>query len=155
MAITKTTKWLFPPNWDVTEQQIEGHRRVRVQFTGISGATADEANILLLDISKLLTSRNKTCTRVAVEKIEGDAFGFSNLKLKFDRNPKETFAVLAGNNPFDLKGPWVDKDDGANNGVGNTGDILLDTDGATDGDSYNIILTVKLKDRAPAPIQGG
>jgi hypothetical protein len=155
MAITKTTKWLFPPNWDDTEQQIEGYRRVKVQFTGISDAAGDETDIRLLDISKLLTSNNITCTRVAVEKIEYECFGFTSLKLKFDRNPKETIAVLLGKNKGTLNGPWVDKDDGASNGPGNTGDILLDTAGATSRDSYNIILTIKLKDSAPTPIQGG
>lgn len=155
MSIATTVKWIFPPNWDLTEQQLEGYRRVVVQLTGRQDETADEDAVKKIDISTLLTSRGLTPTRTVVENIEYNASGFTNILLQWDRAPKETIAVLPGNTGGEVCGPLVDKNDGANNGANNTGDILLTTSGGASGDSYNITLTIKLKDSAPAPIQGG
>jgi hypothetical protein len=154
MAIVTTVKWLFPPNWDKTEQKIEGYRRIVVQLTGLQDETADEDAVKKIDISVLLTTRNLEVTRTVIEKIKYSNYGFTNILLEWDRSPKETIAVLPGNTAGEICGPLVDKDDGLNNGEGNTGDILLTTSGGAAGDSYNITLTVKLKDSAPAPIQG-
>lgn len=154
MAIETKVKWIFPPNFDVTEQQIEGYRRIIVQLTGRQNETADEDAVKKIDISTLLTSNGIECTRTAIECIKYNNYGFTNILLEWDRTPNETIAVVPGNTAGYIPGPLVDKDDGADNGVGNTGDILLTTSGGASGDSYNITLTIKLKDSAPTPIQG-
>jgi hypothetical protein len=67
--------------------------------------------------------------------------------LYWDRDTDEVAEVLSGVGMFDyskwggLHDPKRDEALGANS----TGDILLSTDGASDGDSYNIIISLILE----------
>lgn len=145
-------KFIHPPNWNVTEQQIEGSRRVVIRITETSSDGNEESGTKVLDISTLLSMRGLPVIRTVLEKYSYDIRGFTNLKLEWDRDPNALMLLLPGSN-FGKGHPGkaggiVDPDDG----TGGSGDILLTTIGADSGDSYWIELELKLKDSAPAPI---
>jgi hypothetical protein len=146
MAIAATTKWIYPPNWDDTEPQTGGYRKVIVQLTGVSTGTTNESAEKKVDISTLKGVNGKEVTRTVVERIEYANNGFGSIKLEWDRTPREVIAVLPANTngvfDYEPSGGLVDKSDGTDG----TGDILLTTIGASNGDSYNIVLTMRLKE---------
>jgi hypothetical protein len=145
MADTVTTKYLWPPNFDGNppEPGQPGWKRVRVQLTGISDGSGESA-VKKIDVSDLRRPDGESVVRTVLESLEYDAFGFTSLKLEWDRAPREVMAVLAGNNSAKLdyrkSGGLAEQSDGSDG----TGDILLTTAGATSGDSYNIILSLML-----------
>jgi hypothetical protein len=146
MADTVTVKYLWPPNFDGNPPEAgqPGWQRVRVQMAGISDG-AGESAVKKVDISDLRGPNGDPVRRTALEKLVGDAYGFTSLKLEWDRAPKETMAILGGNGSWDLdytkSGGLAEQSDGLNDV---TGDILLTTSGATLGDSYNIVVSLLL-----------
>lgn len=145
MADETTVKYLWPPNFDGNppEPGQPGWIKARVQLTGISDGTGESA-VKKIDISDLRRPDGQAVVKTALLDLKYDAFGFTSIKLEWDRAPKEVMAVLAGNNSGELdyskSGGLVEQSDGSDG----TGDILLTTAGATSGDSYNIILTLLL-----------
>lgn len=146
MAITATIKYLWPVNFDGNppEPGQPGWRLVRVQLTGTSDGT-DESGVTKINLSDLRGSSGQPVRKTALEKLNYDAVGFTSLLLEWDRSPKETMAVLAGNNSGKLNyresGGLVEQSDGTDR----TGNILLTTSGAgSSRDSYSIILSLLL-----------
>lgn len=141
---TVTVKYLWPPNFDGNppEPGQPGWRRIRVQMTSVSDGTGESA-VKKIDISDLRRPDGQAVVRTAVEKIEYSIFGFTSVKLEWDRTPKETIAVLTETgNPIDYtqSGGLAEQSDGTDS----TGDILLTSAGATAGDSYNIVISLLL-----------
>ncbi len=137
MADAVNTLYIWPPNWDVSQESDV--RKVIVQFTSVSDGTGESA-VKKFDLSEWTTANGLPAKRTVVEKIEYDAFGFTSIKLEWDRSPKQVIAILSGNNSKTLHGDRVDVDDGTSG----TGDILLTSSGGDSGDSYNITLTILL-----------
>lgn len=144
MADTVTTKWVWPPNWDGGFDDNKGTRKWIAQFTNISDGTGESA-VRKINISELFLPDGTTPTRSIIEKIEYDAFGFTSIRLYWDRTPAANIAVLAGNNhaciDYTKEGGNVDPGESGDG----TGDFMLTASGATSGDSYNVKITFRLK----------
>ena len=147
-------KWLYPPNWDKTEQQVEGYRRAVIQIVEPEDDGNDLDELKVLDISTILTKAGLPTTRTVLEKYEYDVRGYAFVKVLWERNPRVVMLHLTGSqmgqHDYREVGGIVDPGE---EGDG-TGDLLVSTAGATSGDSFRITLYLKLKDSAPAPIQG-
>ena len=144
MADTVTTKWLMPPNWDGGFDNDRGPRKWVVRFTSISDGTGESA-VRKVNISDLFLPDGGVPVKSIIDKIEYDAFGFTSIRLYWDRAPAENIVVLAGNNAhcFDFTkiGGIV-----APGALGDaTGDIMLTSNGATSGDSYTVTIHFRLK----------
>ena len=79
-------------------------------------------------------------TRTAIEKIEFSQTGFKRVKLAWDRSPDELIYLVDGQGEICFNPPLVDS------GGDGTGDIIVVTDNTTMGDSYDITITLRLKD---------
>ena len=148
MADTVKVRWLYPPNWDGFLPDQGGFKRVVIQLTCMSDG-GGETNVVKLNLSELRTPSGKVPTRTAIERVAYTIFGLT-VKLEWDRTPNEIIAVLnaAGTVASDFRdykrvGGLVDPGEPGGEG---TGDILLSTTNADAGDSYDIVLTVRLKD---------
>jgi len=137
MADAVTTQWVYPPNWQGETEP--GWRRMIVHLTNISDG-AGETAVVKVNKGELRTKQGREPSKLVVEKIVPQISGMA-VTLAFDRVPVETIAVLndaSGCMEFD--GGLVDP------GEGGTGDIILTTTGHSSGDSYDIILHIRLKD---------
>ena len=139
MADAVTERFVYPPNYENPPDK-GGNRGVIKQLTCLSDSSG-ETDVIKLDISELRMVDGAVPTRTVIEKIEYDIRGFTSIVLEWDRAAHSMIAVLSGDNAGVLRGPIVDDSDGTDR----TGDILLTSNGADSGDSYNIILHVKLK----------
>lgn len=156
MAWTVTTKWIYPPNWDENPPP-DGHQGSRlwiVQLTGESGAASEEDTVRKIDISELRTQNGLVPTRCIIEEIRYDTKGLNFIRFEWDRqgvvgSPEREIAIIPGVTSGKVEGPLVDPNPGDNNGVGNTGDIMITTDGGADGSVYNIQLVIKPKATFP------
>jgi len=138
MALTTNTTWVHPPNWDGNPPENGGWKRIILHLTGRCETSGDEeVDVVKLDISELRKIDGVAPDRTVVEKIEWDISGLNNILLEWDRAPDATIAVLSGRGKSEH--------DITDQGDDLTGDILLTTDGVTDGSSYDIFLTVRLK----------
>jgi len=135
-------KWIWPPNWDENPPENGGWKKVEFHLTCTceGQSCAEESEVVKLDISELRKVDGIIPTRTVVEKIVWDISGFNFVRLAWHRNPNETIAVLSGRGKIEH-----DIVDNINNIGAETGDILLTTDGITDGSSYDITITVRLK----------
>lgn len=144
MADTVTTKWLMPPNWDGGFDNDRGPRRWVVQLTCSSDGTGESA-VRKINISDLFLPDGGTPVRSIIDKIDYDAFGFTAIRLFWDRAPAENIAILGGNNAkcidYTKIGGLVDPGELGDG----TGDIMLTSSSPTNGDSYNIIIHFRLK----------
>ena len=149
MADTTTVKYLWPPNFDGNppEDGKTGWNRIRVLLTCISDGTGETA-VKKVDISDLRRTDGQPVVKTAVEKIQFASSGFTSIKLEWDRTPRETIVVIPGGAlgaiadilDFTDSGGLVEQSYGSDG----TGDILLTTAGASNGDSYNIIISLRL-----------
>lgn len=112
-----------------------------VRLTNESDGTG-ESGVTKVDISTFTTPAGSAATYSVVERIDYQVNGFNYVTLRWDHTTDDEIAVLAGNGVLDLtrQGGRVDP-----KSTGGTGDILLTTDGAVDGASYDITLYLKLK----------
>jgi hypothetical protein len=149
MADTVNIRWVYPPNYDRAPNPPDnnGWKRVVIQMTGLSDGTGETA-VTKLNISELRTTSGSVPTRTAVERIEYNIYG-KTVKLEWDRAPKELISLLNGaGGPSQGVLDWKKQGglvDPGKAGDG-TGDILLTTTDATSGDSYDITMTVRLKE---------
>lgn len=143
MADTVSTKWVWPPNWDGGVDG-GGPRRWVVQLKGASDGTGESA-VTKIDISSLYKPDGSTPTRTIIDKIEYDVFSwYTKIKLYWDRAPEAVIAYIpTGHGCMDFTKESGLADPGES-GDG-TGDIKLDTSGATDGDHYNITIHFRAK----------
>ncbi len=132
MADTVDTQYIFT-----------GTRRIKVKLTNISDGTGESA-VTKVDLSTLTGPDGTAPTKCTVEMIEATVQGFSSVKLYWDHTSDDELAVLgAGYSFFDWRDVGGFTDPAS---AGGTGDIVLTTTGASATATYDIVLTIKLKD---------
>ena len=144
MADLTKIKWLYPPNFEGTypTDTRNGHRRHVVLCTNYSDGTGEDDEIKLKR-TDMLTSEGQVPSKLVVEKIDYHISGMS-VEISFNNDNEEVIAMLySGDGTIDFRpqGGFTPEDDGDNLG----GDIVFTTANEDTGDSYNIILTVRLK----------
>ena len=144
MADLTKIKWIYPPNFEGTYpvNTRNGHRRHVILCTNISDGTGEDDEIKLKR-TDMLTSDGQVPSKLVVEKIDYHINGMT-VTISYNNENDEVVAVLySGDGTIDLRpqGGFTPEDDDDNLG----GDIVFTTLNETSGDSYNIILTVRLK----------
>lgn len=119
-----------------------GQRRRVVRLLSRSDSTG-ETNVIKVDKSALTATNGKEPSKLVIEEIEWNVQGFKNVVLTFDHTTDDEAAVLAGAGYKDYR-PYGGLVDPAS--AGGTGDILLSTTGAVADASYDITLTLRLKE---------
>jgi hypothetical protein len=148
MADTTTIKWLYPPNFLGTyaaHGMNYGHRRHTIQCTCVSDGTG-ETDAIKLKRTDLLTPSGNIPSTLVPERIE---YNITGMRVTIDWNSMtdEHIAVLEDSEgvlDFTGSGGMHPIDDGE--GDAYSGDIVFTTAKATDGDSYNITMTIRAKD---------
>lgn len=143
MADTVRVEYLYPPgmldgDWD----GHSGNRRVKVLLSGTSDGTG-ETSVKKVDLSDLKTQSGKVPARTVVEKIKYQVLGMT-VKLEWDRAPAAEIITLNASSTIDSGEFCLDMVDPG--GDDRTGDILLTSTNYTNGDTYNIVLELLLKD---------
>ena len=144
MADLTKIKWLYPPNFEGTypADTKNGHRRHVILCTNYSDGTGEDDEVKLRR-TDLLTSEGQVPSKLVVEKIDYHISGMS-VEISFNNDNEEVIAMLyTGDGTIDFRpqGGFTPEDDDDNLG----GDIVFTTANEDTGDSYNIILTVRLK----------
>ena len=140
MADTVNTTYIYPPNFD--GDTITPPRRWCVELLGISDGTG-ETNVPKIDLGNHLTPDKETPSFFVIEKIEYSCTGLSQVKLSFDRDVDELLTVLGANNEGDID--YTKYGGKKDVGVGGTGNLLLSLFGASNGNSYSIRITFRVK----------
>lgn len=130
MADTVSTNTLF-----------NGARKLVVQLNCVSDGTGESA-VVKVDKSTLTGLNRSEPSKLVVESIDWMVDGMT-VELFFDRTSDVKIATLVGTGYTDYKCPAGGLQD---TGTGGTGDIILTSTGATSGDSYKILLTLRKKD---------
>ncbi len=120
---------------------LDAYPHYVVQFTNASDGTGESA-VKKIDKSTLAGALGVEPLAVDIEAIQFSVEGFNYITLLWDHGTDDTVAVLSGSNFFDYRGDGLNKDPTPRD---STGDILLTTDGAFDGASYNIILHCRMR----------
>lgn len=125
-----------------THVLFDGERHYAVQLTCESDGTGESA-VQKVDISTLDAPRNPEdgsttpCTYTNIDKIVYQVNGFNSVSLDWDHTTDDNIAILSGNG-------WIDYTKYGGNtdpqSAGGTGDILLTSNGAISGASYNIVI---------------
>lgn len=128
-----------------TRVLMSGNNKHVVKLMNYDG-TAENA-VVKVDISTLIgPDKVNAPSKFSVESILYDVQGFSAVKLAFDANTDDPFAVLSLAGLMDLRGVGGIIDPAS---TGHTGDIVLTTIAADtnyDGtESYDITLVLRLK----------
>ena len=146
MADNTQIKWLYPPNFVGTyDSHIKnGVKRHIILCTNKSDGTG-EVDAIKLKRTDLLTSDGHTPSRLVVEKIDYDISGMEVLISYNNENDEEIARLYNSQGTIDYPGGFIPMDE-TEGTVPEGGDIVFTTSQETSGDSYNIILTVKLKD---------
>jgi len=149
--MTETTKWVYPPNFngDYGEGK-NGNRRIVMQFTHVYVA-ANETDVVKVNRSELRGTSGLVPDKLVVEKVEGLVQGIG-LSIEWDTTPHELITRVDAGVSTDTV--TIDKDftqGGRFSGLvpseeGGTGDIIFTTSAGAAGDSYDITLTVRLKE---------
>ena len=146
MADNTQIKWLYPPNFVGTyDSHIKnGVKRHIVLCTNKSDGTGED-NAIKLKRTDMLTPSGNIPSRLIVEKIKYDISGMEVLISYNNENDEEIARLYNTADEIEFPGGFqpLDETEGT---APEGGDIVFTTDSATDGDSYNIILTVRLKD---------
>ena len=123
----------------VTSQTIQdGERKAVLKFTNISDGSGESA-VKKVDVSALASNSSGTaCTEVAVSKIWWQCVGMG-VELLNDATTDTLIIVLSpdSNGMHDYSSfSGIPNDSGS----GKTGDIMFTTIGASNGDTYTVIL---------------
>ena len=145
MADLTKIKWLYPPNFVGTypADTKNGHRRHVILCTNFSEDGVGEENEIKLRRTDMLTSGGQVPSKLVIEKIDYHVAGMS-VGIGYNNDNDEWAAMLySGDGTIDYRsqGGFTPEDDGDNL----AGDIIFTTTNQTGGDSYNITLTVRLK----------
>jgi len=120
-----------------------GTRKHVLHLTNISDGTG-EAAVTKLDISTLIGPDGTPPIRTVIEEIQWSIQGFASVRLHWDHDVDDEIAVLAaGSGYFNFIGAGGFVDPAT---VGGTGDILLTTSGLAVGNTYDITISLRLKD---------
>ena len=148
MADTVEVRYDYPPNWDGFVPDSGGWRRFVVTFLCASDGTG-ETDVTKIDISTLRTSSGNIPKKTVVEWIKWQCFGMT-VVLEWDRAPQ---AIIKRINAHGVQSEGFDDyreigglvDPGGED-EDRTGDILLTSTNADSGDSYEIQMSLRLKD---------
>lgn len=127
MADTVTTTELF-----------SGQRRSVHHFTGRSDGTG-ETTVQKVDISSLSGPDGSAPSAVTVEAVEWVIQGYASIDLLWDHTSDVQITVLSGSGEYD----WTSAGGKHDSGSGGSGDVLLTSNGASAGDTYDITLWLK------------
>ena len=148
MVDTVTAKYVYPPNFAGTYSNTDvGNNRIAIHLTGISDGT-NESDVVKVDKSALQCTNGATPTKLVVEKITYSIHGMTVL-LEWDNTSDETIVTLnAGIAPDSNSGQmdWIASGGLVPSATSGTGDIILTSSNGAAGDSYDITLTVRLKE---------
>ena len=124
-----------------TNVVYNGNRRYVVQLLNTCDGTGESA-VVKIDISSLIGVNGVAPDHLAIEEIQWNIQGFTKVALLFDADTDDEAFELNGNGYKDFRdyGNLVDPKT-----TGYTGDLLLTTAGNTAGDSYDIVISAKLK----------
>jgi hypothetical protein len=120
-----------------------GHRKQILRLLCKSDGTG-ESTVQKLDISSLTGPDGSAPTKTIIESIEGNVGVFSSIQLYWDATTDDPIAYLpTGYSFFDWRegGGLVDPQ-----GSGTNGDIILTSVGAASTATYDITITLRLKD---------
>lgn len=118
---------------------FSGTRRRVVKITNISDGTG-EADVVKVDVSALIGPDGSAPTSVVIEEIQWSINGFTSVRLHWDADEEEDIAALGtGNGYFNFRnvGGFMGTTDG---------DLLLTTAGNVAGATYDITVSLRLKD---------
>ncbi len=139
MANTVSTRYLYPPDWDgFYEDGPPPPRRYIAQITCVSDGTA-ETDLIKFAIGDFLTQQGIQATRFVIESIDCTMYGFTSVKLEFDRAPDSVIAVFGDSGYISFPGGLTDTEEGG------TGNITVTTAGVDSGDNYDIRITFRVK----------
>ena len=144
MADLTDIHYIYPPNFQDAPNTYEhsGTRRVIVQLGCVSDGTG-ETDVVKIDLSELRMPDGTIPTRSAVERLEYDIRGM-RIGLEWDRAPHAAIAILSEGQGFrDFRSEGGKVDPGVEGD--RTGDIILTSDDADDGDNYDITIWLRLK----------
>lgn len=131
MADTVTSEYIY-----------NGQRRKIVHLTSISDGTG-ESGVAKVDLSAITFNNGVTPTYSVVDMIDYNIQGMSSVRLYWDHTTDDEIAVLpAGTGTIDWNALGGKKDPQTSGG---TGDIILTTNGAASGGTYDITLYVRPK----------
>ena len=117
-------------------------REYAARWTNVSDATGESA-VVKIDISTLTGPNGRAPTAVKIEEMRWNIQGFNSVRLFWDHTTDDEIAVLSGVGAVDY-GPLSGLMDPRS--TGGTGDVLLTTNGAAVGNTYDIAIRVRLKD---------
>lgn len=122
---------------------FSGKRRRVVRFTNISDGTG-ESTVVKVTKSTLVGPNGAAPSKIVVDEIQYSIQGFTSVRLFWDHTADDEIAMLAAGNGY-LSHM---KDGGLTDPVsaGGTGDIILTTAGNVSGATYDITLSLRLKD---------
>jgi len=147
MADLTKIKWIYPPNFEGTYETgtKNGHRRHVILCTNYSDGTGED-NEVKLKRTDMLTSEGQVPSYLVIEKIDYHIAGLT-VTISYNNANEEVAAILySGDGVIDFRpqGGFRPEDEvEGENPEG--GDIIFTTANQTNNDSYNIILTVRLK----------
>jgi len=145
MADTTEVKWLYPPNWDGFIPDNTGFRKMRVRLTGISDGTG-ETDVVKVARGDLKTHNYNTPSKIGIEKIEWLVHGLTAV-LEWDSGSDQIITRINGGVSADsTSGETCFKDVFYPDDDTGTGNIMLTTSNCNSGDTYDIILNLRLKD---------
>lgn len=125
-----------------TETLYNGQRRKIVHWTGISDGTG-ESGVAKVDISGLTFNNGTVPTYTAIDMIDYNIQGYASIRLYWDHTTDDEIAILpagSGTIHWYALGGKVDP-----RTTGDTGDILLTTNGHSAGDTYDITVYFRPK----------
>lgn len=111
------------------------------RFVNESDGTGESA-VVKIDKSTLTDLHGREPRAIDICSIEFQVNGFNYITLLWDHGTDKRIAVLKGNGYFSWEEQGGLLDPNLND---STGDVLLTTDGAIDGASYNITIEARLR----------
>ena len=145
MADETHVKFIYPPNFVGTFEsgRKDFPRRYIILCTNYSDGTGED-DVAKVKRTDLLVSEGIPAGRLALEKIEYDISGMT-VKVEYNNENDEFVAILsAGQGFFEYPGGYIPEALDEDNEF-DSGDIIFTTEGASDGDTYSIKLTVRPK----------
>lgn len=121
-----------------------GNKRV-IQITNESDGTG-EADVVKIDKSAFTLLNGKTPLAIDIDEITFQVDGFNYVVLEWDNASDTTIAVLKGNGMFDYR-PYGGLKNPSPLQAATSGDVIIRTDGGTDGASYNILIAAEFREQ--------
>ncbi len=112
-----------------------------VRFTNESDGTG-ESGVVKINKSDLTGRHGREPRAIDIMSIQYQVNGFNYITLDWDHATDDEISVLKGNGFLDFRDSGGLRDPTLND---STGDILLNTDGAFDGASYDITIEARLR----------